>query len=158
MRRKLRNEYLDELAGVPLFAGLWRRDLQRVAAAAELVDVEAGAQLVRQGDTGHDLYVIVRGSATVMEDGRPVAMLGPGDTFGETGVFAGAHNPATVVAADPLRLAVLGRRAVFALVHAVPQIAPHLLRGMAHRLGPAPAARTSAEPDRRARSRPPVIG
>jgi len=135
MRRQLRTELLDELAGVPLFAGLWRRDLQRVAAAVEVVDVDPGAEVVRQSDAGHDLYVIVRGSATVVEDGRPAAMLGAGDTFGETGGFAGARHPASVVAADPLRLAVLGRREAFGLLHVVPQVAQHLLRGMAARLG-----------------------
>ncbi|MGH9050297.1 MAG: cyclic nucleotide-binding domain-containing protein [Acidimicrobiia bacterium] len=135
MRRQPRTELLDELARVPLFAGLWRRDLLRVAAAVEVVDVDAGTEVVRQSDAGHDLYVVVQGSATVVEDGRPAAMLGPGDTFGETGVFAGARHPATVVAADPLRLAVLGRRAAFGLLHVVPQLAPHLLRGMAARLG-----------------------
>jgi CRP/FNR family cyclic AMP-dependent transcriptional regulator len=133
MRRQQRTELLEELAGVPLFRGLWRRDLHRVAAAADVVDVDAGAVVVDQGDSGHELYVIVHGSATVLEDGRPAAMLGPGDTFGETGVFAGARHPATVVAADALRLAVLGRRATFGLLHVVPQIAPHLLRGMAVR-------------------------
>ncbi|MGH8983383.1 MAG: cyclic nucleotide-binding domain-containing protein [Acidimicrobiia bacterium] len=93
MRRQLRTELLDELAGVPLFAGLWRRDLQRVAAAVEVIDIDPGDEVVRQSDAGHDLYVIVRGSATVVEDGRPAAMLGAGDTFGETGVFAGAPPP-----------------------------------------------------------------
>jgi len=135
MRRQVRTELLDELAGVPLFAGLWRRDLQRVAATVDLVDAEAGSVVVRQGDVGHDLYVVIDGSATVVEHDHPAAMLGRGDTFGEVGVFAGARNPATVVAADPLRLAVLGRRAVFGLLHVVPQLGPHLLRGMAARLG-----------------------
>ena len=145
MRRQLRTELLEELAGVPIFAGLWRRDLQRVAAAVEVVDVDPGAEVIRQSDNGHDLYVIVRGSATVVEDGRPAAMLGPGDTFGETGVFAGARHPATVLAADALRLAVLGRRQTFALLHVVPQVAPHLLRGMAARLGGRVDARVVSE-------------
>ena len=135
MRRPLRNAFLEELAGVPLFAGLWRRDLQRVAVAVDVVELDAGAEIVRQGEAGHDLYVVISGSATAVEDGRPAAMLGPGDSFGEVAVFAGARQPATVVAADRLRLAVLGRRAVLGLVHVVPQLAPHLLRGMATRLG-----------------------
>ena len=134
MRRQLRTELLEELAGVPIFAGLWRRDLQRVAAAVEVVDVDPGAEVVRRGDAGHDLYVIVRGSATMVESDGPVAMLGPGDTFGETGVFASARHAAGVVAAEPLRLVVLGRREAFGLLHGVPQLAPHLLRGLAARL------------------------
>jgi CRP-like cAMP-binding protein len=134
MRRQMRTELLEELAEVPIFAGLWRRDLQRVAAAVELVDVAPGAEVVSQGDAGHDLYVVARGSATVVTDGRPTAVLGPGDTFGETGVFAGARHPATVVANDELSLVVLGRREAFGLLHAVPQVAPHLLRGLAARL------------------------
>lgn len=134
MSRQQRSEFLEELAGVPLFAGLWRRDLQRVAAAVEIVDVAPGAVVVSQGDAGHDLYVVVRGSATVVTDGRPAAVLGPGDTFGETGVFAGARHPATVVANDQLRLVVLGRREAFGLLHLVPQLGPQLLRGLAARL------------------------
>jgi len=147
MRRHVRTELHEELAEVPIFAGLWRRDLERVAAAVEVVDTDPGAEVVRQGELGHDLYVIVHGSATVTEDGRPAAMLGPGDTFGETGVFAGARHPASVIAADPLRLAVLGRRAALGLLHVVPQLAPHLLRGMAARLGRTDA-RVSAGRDR----------
>jgi CRP-like cAMP-binding protein len=134
MRRQLRSAYLDELAGVPLFAGLARRELQRVAAVADVADFDPGAEVVREGTTGHELYVVVRGSASVVERGRPAAMLAVGDSFGETGVFAGARHPATVVAAEPLRLAVLGRRGVFGLVQAVPQLAPHLLRDLAARL------------------------
>ena len=43
--------------------------------------------MVRQGDPGDALYVIVSGSAAVLSAGRPVGTLAPGDYFGELSVF-----------------------------------------------------------------------
>ena len=58
-----------------------------LAAAATPVQVQAGDTIVRQGDHGDRLYVIVSGRAEVTRRVRvrdiAVADLGPGDAFGE---------------------------------------------------------------------------
>jgi len=71
-------------------------------------------------------------------------MLGPTDTIGEVAVIAGAPQPATVTAASPLRLMVIGRRELLGLLKAVPSLGHHLLRGMAERLGKAGGTRNVA--------------
>jgi CRP-like cAMP-binding protein len=130
-----RSEYLEELAGIPLFDGCWRRDLELIARNVEVVDVDDGAVIVTEGDNGHELYVVADGAATVSRDGRPLAVIGAGDWFGESAALAGCRHPATVSAAGPTRLVVIGRREVLALAQAVPGLARRLLRGMAERLG-----------------------
>jgi CRP-like cAMP-binding protein len=139
--------YLEELAGVPLFEGCWRQDLELVAREVDIVDLADGAVVAAEGRTGHELYVVVAGAAAVSRSGRPVGMLGPGDWFGEGPALAGARHPATVTATGGLRLVVIGRRQLLGLVQAVPGLARRLLRGMAERLGKNDGAGTVAGPD-----------
>jgi len=139
-----RSEYLEELAGIEPFRGLWRRDLMEVARSVDVVDVEPGTVVVEQGGRGHELFLIVEGSATVVDDGAPTGMLGPSDTIGEIAVIAGAPQPVTVTAASPMRLLVMGRRELLGLLKAVPALGQHLLHGMAQRLGNPAGARTVA--------------
>lgn len=129
------SEYLEELAGIPLFEGCWRRDLELIARNVEVVDVDDGTLIVAEGDTGHQLYVVAQGAATVSRQGRPLGVIGAGDWFGESSALAGCRHPATVSAAGPTRLVVMGRREVLALAQAVPGLSRQLLRGMAERLG-----------------------
>jgi CRP-like cAMP-binding protein len=141
---RTQSEYLDELAGIEPFRGLWRRDLSRVARAVELLDVDAGTVVVEKGGRGHELYLIVEGSAVADGDDGLTAMLGPSDTIGEVAVIAAAPQPLTVTAASPLRLMVIGRRELLGLLKTVPALSQHLLRSMAERLGKPLPARTVA--------------
>jgi trk system potassium uptake protein len=135
MSNRLRNEYLEELAAIPLLSGLWRRDLEAVARAADVVDVDAGTVILEQGTYGHHLFVVATGSATLVEDGRPAAMLGPGDTFGEAAVFTGAPHRVSVMAATRARVLILGRSELLPLLRAVPALAEKLLRVLARQAG-----------------------
>lgn len=141
---RTQSEYLEELAGIEPFRGLWRRELVAVARSVDVVEVEAGTVVVERGGRGHELFLIVEGSATVADDAGPTAMLGPSDTIGEVAVIAGAPQPATVTAASPMRLLVMGRRELLGLLKAVPSLGQHLLRGMAERLGKADPGRNVA--------------
>jgi CRP-like cAMP-binding protein len=139
-----KNEYLEELADIEPFRGLWRRQLVEVARSVDVLDVEAGTVVVERGGRGHELFLVVAGSATVADDAGPTAMLGPSDTIGEVAVIAGAPQPATVTAASQMRLLVMGRRELLGLLKAVPSLGQHLLRGMAERLGKAERGRNVA--------------
>lgn len=141
---RTQSEYLEELAGIEPFRGLWRRELAEVARAVDVLDVDAGTVVVERGGRGHELFLIVEGSATVADGAGPSAMLGPSDTIGEVAVIAGAPQPATVTAASPMRLLVIGRRELLGLLKGIPALGQHLLRGMAERLGKAGDGRTVA--------------
>ena len=60
-----RRERLEELASVPLFRSSSKRELEKIAKAADEVIIEAGRVLVTQGEIGRECYVIVSGEAAV---------------------------------------------------------------------------------------------
>jgi CRP/FNR family cyclic AMP-dependent transcriptional regulator len=94
----------ENLRAVPLFASMDEDDLKRIATFASEDSVPAGATLMREGDYSNEMVAIESGTATVIQDGRTVANLGPGDVFGERGVLTRDLRNASVVAASPMRL------------------------------------------------------
>jgi len=129
-----RSNYLDHLASVPLFAGLSKRELQEVARAADEVDVAAGKEIVTEGRTGHEFFLILGGEAVVKRNGRRIAALGPGQYFGELALLDRGPRSATVVASTDMRLLVLGQREFAGLLETLPGMAAKLLRAMSQRL------------------------
>ena len=129
-----RDEKLDLLRSVPLFADLDRHHLERLWMLTEEVDVPAGKVLMRQGDHGDDLMVIVSGSVEVERNGTALAGLGPGDFFGEIALVAEGPRTATVTTASPARLLVVSHRDFHALMDEFPEVAARVLTTLAHRL------------------------
>ena len=134
-----RDAFIDHLQQVPLFAACSRKDLQLVARRAEDVRVAAGKTLVSEGETGHEFFVILEGTAKVSRQGRKVATIGPGSAFGELALLEKAPRNATVTAETDMELVVLGQREFAGLVDEVPGFARKLLTGMAKRLREADA-------------------
>src|SRR5919205_3097373 len=131
--------FVEHLQRVPMFSACSKRDLQLVARRAEDVRVPAGKVLVNEGETGHEFFVILDGTARVTRKGRKVATLGPGSAFGELALLDRAPRNATIVAETPMELVVLGQREFAGLIDEVPGFARKLLAGMANRLREADA-------------------
>jgi CRP/FNR family transcriptional regulator, cyclic AMP receptor protein len=130
----VRRDLISGLAAVPLFSACSKRDLQIVARHADVVKVPAGRAVVAEGGRGDAFFFILAGEAVVSRRGRTVATLGPGRFFGELALLDPAPRDATVVAASPLTVGVLGARVFRAIVRDVPAMSEKLLRGMAQRL------------------------
>jgi len=134
-----RDAFIEHLQQVPLFAACSRKDLQLVARRAEDVRVGSGKTIISEGETGHEFFVILEGSARVTRRGRKVASIGPGDAFGELALLEKAPRNSTIVADTDMELVVLGQREFAGLIDEVPGFARKLLAGMAHRLREADA-------------------
>src|SRR5438045_3156891 len=76
-----RSVNVRRLKSIPLFAGLAKDELSRVADCAEAIDVEAGEHLLHEGRFAFEFFAIERGAAEVLRDGVHVADIGPGDVF-----------------------------------------------------------------------------
>jgi CRP-like cAMP-binding protein len=129
-----RDQFIEHLAQVPLFSALSRRELALVARRAEDVVVSAGKVLVSEGETGQQFFVIMSGQAKLTRRGRKIALLGPGDSFGELALLDRHPRNATAVAETPMELVVLGQREFAGLIDDVPGFARKLLAAMAARL------------------------
>ena len=101
---------LDLLRTVSLFADLGRKDLEEVGRLADTVDVPAGKVLMREGQSGAEMFVIASGSVVVERDGKEIARLAQGDVVGEGALLSEGPRTATVTTAEPSTLFVLGHR------------------------------------------------
>ncbi|HEX9681759.1 MAG TPA: cyclic nucleotide-binding domain-containing protein [Acidimicrobiales bacterium] len=129
----------DVLATVPLFSACAKKDLSTIARVADEVTAPAGKELVREGDTGHEFFLILDGKATVRRDGEDVATLGSGGFFGEMALLDRLPRSASVIADTDMRLLVIGRREFGGVIDEVPGLGHKLLQAMAHRLREADA-------------------
>jgi CRP-like cAMP-binding protein len=129
-----RDAWLNHLAQVPLFADCSKKQLQSVAAASIELTIDTGKVLVREGEAGHEAFVIMEGSATVSRKGETIAQLGVGDVVGELAPLTGGNRTATVVADTPMELLVIGQREFAGLLDEVPGLAVRVLHNLAHRM------------------------
>jgi CRP/FNR family cyclic AMP-dependent transcriptional regulator len=116
----------SRLRKVPLFAGLTRRELGRVARVTDEVTVAPGTRLVNEGDFAYEFFLIEDGSAEVVRDGAHLADLGPGDFFGEMGAMTDAQRNATVTATSPLRAIVMTARDFRTIALELPEVAERI--------------------------------
>jgi CRP-like cAMP-binding protein len=134
---------IEELGKVRLFAACNRKELALIAKASDEIRVPAGKELVAEGSTGHEFFLILDGQAVVKRGGRKVATLGPGNYFGEMALLDRGVRSASVVAETDMVLLVLGQREFSAVLDEVPGLAHKLLTIMAGRLREADAKTVS---------------
>lgn len=129
-----RDEKLDLLATVPLFARLGRKELGRLGQLADEVEVGLDRVLTEQGETGHEFFIVLDGRLMVLEGRTPIATLGPGDFFGEIALLDGRPRTATVRSEGITRLLVVGHREFHALMDEFPSVRTAVLEAVADRL------------------------
>jgi CRP-like cAMP-binding protein len=94
--------------GIPLFAGLPKRELKEIARLADVLDVPAGRDLTVEGAPGREFFVLLDGTAVVRRHDEFVAVLQCGSFFGELALLADRPRSATITTLEPSRLLVLG--------------------------------------------------
>lgn len=139
------------LRDVSLFRDLPAEVVDRLEDATERRAHRAGTALVREGEPGDDLIVIVDGHARVVVQGRPRRDLGPGDVVGEIALLDGGARSATVYAVDDVEAVHLAGAAFRGLLEDAPAVYPSLLTALARRLRSLEGDRWAADEERRLR-------
>ena len=125
---------VDLIAKVGLFQACSKAELGRIAEASDELALPAGAVLMREGERGREVVVIVDGSVDVLKDGERLRTMGPGDFAGEIALVANVPRTATVIATTPVRVLVLSDRAFGRLIQETPSIAAKVLAVLGERL------------------------
>lgn len=135
-----RDEKLDLLKRVPLFRSCGERQIERVGMLTDEVDLPKGRVLMRQGERGEEMFVVIEGAADVQRDGTVIGHAGAGDFFGEIALLDGGPRTATVELTEDSRLLVISRRDFQSLIEEVPEVRLQVLEALADRV-------RSAEPE-----------
>jgi CPA1 family monovalent cation:H+ antiporter len=106
------HDWLGTLEEVPLFAGLSKRHLRRIAKLAHIRRFAPGSVMVRTGDTGRSFYVLLDGSAKVTRSGRRPQRHEAGAFFGEMALFTGEPRTANIVAIEETEVLEIGHAAM----------------------------------------------
>uniref|UniRef100_A0A4Y8Q855 Chemotaxis protein n=2 Tax=Paenibacillus athensensis TaxID=1967502 RepID=A0A4Y8Q855_9BACL len=106
--------------------------------AGQTIRKKAGETIVRAGDRGQELYVVLHGQVDIYleQDGRsiPVAKLGRGDFFGEMSLLEELPRSGTVVAAVDSELVMLHAEAFRRLMQEDSQLAWRVMKGLSTRI------------------------
>ena len=130
--------HTDELREIRLCETVPRDRHAEVAEFADRITVPAGKVLIRQGELADEFFMILDGVADVIRDNRLVAVLGPGDFFGEIELVGQPCRIATVAAGSELELAVVPRREFRKLLRRFPDLAAVVLSAARKRVASPP--------------------
>ncbi|HYZ80966.1 MAG TPA: cyclic nucleotide-binding domain-containing protein [Solirubrobacteraceae bacterium] len=92
------------LTAIPIFSHLSDEEAKRLSAFATETSAAEGQMLMKEGDYSVELIAIEEGTADVIQGGRKIASLGPGDLIGEMGLLERRPRSADVIATSPMRL------------------------------------------------------
>jgi CRP-like cAMP-binding protein len=130
-----RHAWIDEqLAAVPLFEGLSKKQLRRISSLMTRIDRPAGQVLTREGERGSEFFIVLEGELEVRQGDRVIATHQSGDYLGEIALVDKRPRTATVVARTPVSVEVLNRREFVSLLAEAPEFSEQIMATMARRL------------------------
>jgi serine/threonine protein phosphatase PrpC/CRP-like cAMP-binding protein len=127
-RRARRVEQKREvLANMPLFAKLGERELLRVIQVAEVHEFPAGEYVMKMGDRGDQLFIVLDGLVQIMHGDQILSEVSPGEHFGEMALIRAAPRSASARAAENSELISLRRADFFEILRSEQELAVRLL-------------------------------
>jgi CRP-like cAMP-binding protein len=127
-------EWINVLAEVPLLASLSSRHLRHVAGLAKIRRFHDGAVMMRAGDAGDAMYILLDGRATVRVSRDRAVGIEMGAFVGELALLDDGPRTATVVADGPVIALSITRTAFRKLLRSEPSIAVAIAEELARRL------------------------
>jgi len=129
----------DPVLSAPLFAGLDPASARGIVGSLVTLNVARGDLVFHEGEPGDCLYLVRDGKVKLGRrsgDGREnlLAVLGPGEMFGELSLFDPGPRTSTATVVADAQLLQMGHDQLARWLTAAPAIAEHLLRALARRM------------------------
>ncbi|HEX9180961.1 MAG TPA: cyclic nucleotide-binding domain-containing protein [Burkholderiales bacterium] len=121
-----------ELLRTQLFSGFTQDETRRMARYLQLYKTTAGVAILREGDPGDYMMMLLEGRVNVLKQDhqkrqKVIGSVLPGETFGEMSLVDGEPRFATCVTAEPSLYALLGRDTFARLINDDPRLGAKLL-------------------------------
>jgi CRP-like cAMP-binding protein len=120
------NTVSERLSNVAIFAPLSDEETTRLAESSKLRVYAPGESIVRMGQEGNSMFVVIRGSVKVqVPDGSTVRTLNElreNEFFGEMSLLTGEPRTATVVAAEETEVLQIKKAAIKPIFEANPEL------------------------------------
>jgi hypothetical protein len=117
----------DPASTIPLLRGLSPAQARIVVLMGELKRFAPGETIVRQGEKGNEMYVIVEGRAEIWANAggerKRLDVVGRGDVFGEMALVRQDERSADVVASEPVEALMVNERFLSRIQSRYPRIA-----------------------------------
>ncbi|MDP6933414.1 MAG: cyclic nucleotide-binding domain-containing protein, partial [Myxococcota bacterium] len=126
-----KREVLRELY---LFSSLTDQECIKVNRDLYQREVASGETVLREGDLGAELYMVVRGRVDVRRRGVSLGDIGPGGHFGEFSLVSQAPRSATVIALEDTTLLSLKQEDFDELIASDPVLGTKVLRALVNNL------------------------
>ena len=121
---RLKRELLSKM---PLFNQLDERELLHVLQVTEVVSFKGRETIIKEGEEGDSLFILLKGEAQVKKGKNELALLVPGDHFGEMALVRGEPRSADVISKGDSDLMVIRRAEFFEILRQEHQLAVKLL-------------------------------
>ena len=122
------------LREVWLFAQCNDAELDTLMTLGVEIDYPAGEVLAREGDPEGGFFVIVSGKAEARRSATLLAVLGPGDFFGEMAILDRELQVATVTTVTPTRVLAMTGVSFAKMSETMPSITSRMLVALARRI------------------------
>jgi predicted RND superfamily exporter protein len=116
---------------IPLFAGLRPLQAKIVTLMGQLKAFSHGQPIIREGEVGNEMFVIIKGTADVFIRSRYVRTLGRGEVFGEMGLIRHHERTADVIAAEDVEVIAVNERFLSRMQRRYPRIGAKIFLNIA---------------------------
>ncbi|HEY8041984.1 MAG TPA: Stp1/IreP family PP2C-type Ser/Thr phosphatase [Polyangiaceae bacterium] len=117
----------DVLANMPLFSRLTERELLRLMQAVEVREYKDGDIVIREGDKGDELFIVLDGKVRVSRGEQVLVHLGQGEHVGEMALIRSVPRSATVTAVGDAELITIRRADFFEILRKEHEVAVKML-------------------------------
>jgi CRP/FNR family transcriptional regulator/CRP/FNR family cyclic AMP-dependent transcriptional regulator len=128
------SDKIELLKRVPLFKGLSNKHLGMIAKGSDEIKVLSGRIIAKQGSMRREVFIIIDGKGRVERDGKLIARLKRGDSFGEMSLIDGQPRSATVTAEGDVNVLVVDPRSFLALMDSAPALSRKVMAALSERL------------------------
>jgi signal-transduction protein with cAMP-binding, CBS, and nucleotidyltransferase domain len=92
------SDFFDFVHHVSFFNAFSKNQVRELVTASNIVRINKGKVIIQEGNTDDVFYILISGKVKIQKGGRSLALIGPGECFGEMAYLASQPRSATVIA------------------------------------------------------------